>query len=51
MWQWKEAKCGGYYVMGRHTSVAWCVTREEADRTATLLNAGGGPHYYTVKPR
>lgn len=35
----------GYYVMGRHTSVAWCLHREEAEKIAAQLNYRGGTCY------
>lgn len=40
----------GYYVMGKHTSVAWFLKREDAERLAKQLNYRGGTHY-TVQPR
>jgi len=38
----------GYFVMGKHTSVAWYLTRDEAERVATQLNYRGGI-WYTVE--
>lgn len=35
----------GYYVVGRYTSVAWCLRREDAERVARHLNQYGGTHY------
>lgn len=39
----------GFYVMGKHTSVAWCATRAEAVEVAKRLNYRGGT-VYTVVP-
>ncbi len=38
----------GFYVMGKHTSVAWCATRAEADEVAKRLNYRGGATYTVV---
>jgi len=44
-----ENKGRGFYVMGQHTSVAWSLTRADAEREAKRLNYRGGTHY-TVAP-
>lgn len=36
---------GGFYVMGRYTSVAWFATRADADALALRLNYSGGATY------
>lgn len=38
-------RVGGFYVMGRYTSVAWFAKREAAEALAVRLNARGGAHY------
>ena len=38
----------GFYVMGKHTSVAWCATQAEANEVAKRLNYRGGQHYTVV---
>lgn len=35
----------GYYVMGRFTSVAWFLRREDAESLARRLNYRGGTDY------
>jgi hypothetical protein len=43
-----ENKGRGFYVMGQHTSVAWSLTRADAEREAKRLNYRGGTHYTVV---
>lgn len=40
----------GYYVMGRYTSVAWFLTRPEAEAYCKHLNYRGGT-VYRVEPK
>jgi hypothetical protein len=35
----------GFYVMGQHTSVAWYLTRDEAERDCKQMNYRGGTNY------
>ena len=45
----RSRRNGGFYVMSRTQSVAWCATRAEADGVAKRLNYRGGT-VYTVVP-
>lgn len=35
----------GFYVMGKHASVAWCIRREDAEHLCKWLNCRGNIHY------
>ena len=39
----------GYYIMGQHTSVAWCLLESEAIKLATYLNYREGTVYTVVE--
>jgi hypothetical protein len=44
----QSMKTPGYYVWGKHTSVAWTTDREDAERTCAQLNVRGGTRYTVV---